>query len=203
MFKCKARDPLLGKIGMKELFEKVKFYIVIFGIIGLIMGVINTIKGKSDLAKTGFMFFGTAIIVVLATYVFSKMNENKPDTKPQNQTPVAIKDDQPLTILGIVVLLENPLKSDSDKNALIRSIFDQQIKEFKRVITPTTKIQIIVAGSSLDDDAYIYGVCRSAFDGLDSYANNDEFLQRVATGSFQASDGNRGKHYAFLNRKLT
>jgi hypothetical protein len=188
---------------MKDFFEKIKFYIVIFGIIGLIMGVINTIKGKSDLAKTGFIFFGIAVIVVLVTFVFSKMNENKPETKPQNQTPAAIKNDEPLTILGMVVLLENSLRFENDKNALIQSIYEQQTREFKRVIAPSARVQIIVTGSSLNDEAYVYGICRNAFDGLDTYANNDEFLQRVATGSFQASDGNRGKHYTFLNRKLS
>lgn len=188
---------------MKEFFEKIKFYIVIFGIIGLIMGVINTIKGKSDLAKTGFIFFGIAVIVVLVTFVFSKMNENKPETKPQNQTPAAIKNDEPLTILGMVVLLENALRFENDKNALIQSIYEQQTREFKRVIAPSARVQIIVTGSSLNDEAYVYGICRNAFDGLDTFANNDEFLQRVATGSFQASDGNRGKHYTFLNRKLS
>jgi hypothetical protein len=38
--------------------------------------------------------------------------------------------------------------------------------------------------------------------------NNDDstlpkvYLEIMATGSFAASDGNRGKHYAFLNRKF-
>jgi hypothetical protein len=188
---------------MKEFFEKIKFYIVIFGIIGLIMGVINVINGKTELAKTGFIFFGVAVVVVIATFAFSKINESKPKAKFQSQAPTPIRKDEPLTVLGLVVLLENPLQSDTDKNNLIQSILEQQTREFKRVVASTAKVQITVAGSSLDDDAYIYGICRSAFDGLDSYSNNDEFLQRVATGSFQASDGNRGKHYAFLSRKLT
>jgi hypothetical protein len=188
---------------MREFFEKIKFYIVIFGFIGLIMGVINLINGRNELAKTGFIFFGVAVVVVALTFVFSKISERNPAIKSQNQTPATIRKEEQLIVLGMIVLLENPLRSDTDKNTLIRSIFDQQVKEFKRVIAPTTKIELTVAGNSLEDEAYVYSVCRSAFDGLDSYTNNDEFLQRVATGSFQASDGNRGKHYAFLNRKLT
>jgi hypothetical protein len=188
---------------MKEFFEKIKFYIVIFGIIGLIMGVINVINGKSELAKTGFIFFGVAVVVVMLTFASSKINDRKPPIKTQSQIPADLKKDEPVIVLGMVVLLENPLRSEADKSALIQSIFDQQTKEFKRVVASTAKVQITVAGTSLDDEAYVYSMCRSAFDGLDSYANNDEFLQRVATGSFQASDGNRGKHYAFLNRKIT
>lgn len=189
---------------MKNFFDKLYFYIILFGVIGLIMGIINAIKGEAELAKTGFIFFGVAVVVFLFSTAFSKISEKRRDDRPQPQPPVPanVPAAAPLTVLGMAVLLEYPLRSGNDRTALIQSIFEQQCKEFKRVIAPSAQVQIIVAGASIDDEAYIYGICRSTFDSLDSYANNEEFLQRVATGSFTASDGNHGKHYAFLNRRL-
>lgn len=188
---------------MKNFIDNLKVYVIIIGIIGLIMGVINTIKGKTDFAKSGFIFFGIAVVFVLLSLVFSKIGQKNPKRdKPQPPPLVSNKINEPLTVLGVVVLLERPLRGENDDRLLIQSIVNQQINEFKRVISPSAQVKITVAGPSIDDDAYAYGACRTVFDGVDSYADNDEFMQRVATGSFTASDGNRGKHFAYLNRKL-
>lgn len=188
---------------MKNFIDNLKVYIVMIGLIGLVMGIINSIKGKLDFARTGFVFFGIAVVVVILSLVLSKIGEKIPKKdKPLPPPLVRQSKVEPLTVLGMVVLLERPLRFTNDKNALIQSIISQQINEFKRAISPTAQVEINVAGSSIDDEAYIYGVCRSVFDDLDSYANNNEFMQRVATGSFTASDGNRGKHFAFLNHKI-
>ena len=188
---------------MKKMMEKLVYSICVIGVIGLLAGIWNLIKGNGDSAKTGFITFGVGTAVYLLamayTWIEKKTGYAKTKEKTQQSTAAAAG---PLTILGMVVLLERPLRFEADKPALIKSILNQQTNEFMRAVASTAKIDIKVAGASLDDDAYIYGVCRSAFDGLDSYTDNDEFLQRVATGSFTASDGNRGKHYAFLNRKL-
>ncbi len=188
---------------MKNFIDNLKVYIVMIGLIGLVMGIINSIKGKYDFARTGFIFFGVAVIVVILSLVFSKISE-KIAIKDNPQPPhlETHNNIEPLTVLGMVVLLERPLRFENDKNALIQSIFSQQVSEFKRLISPNAQVEVRVAGSGMDDEAYVYGVCRSAFDGVDSYADNNEFMQRVATGSFTASDGNRGKHFAFLNRKI-
>lgn len=194
---------------MKNLIDKVTNYIIIFGVLGLIMGVINIFKGESGYAKTGFTFFGVMVVFILGSTALSKIGERKARKESQKQPAPAARaveppapTPEPLTVLGIIVLLERPLRFANDKSVLIQSILAQQTGEFKRLIAPTAQVHIMEAGASIDDDAYIYGACRSAFDGLSSYADNDEFLQRVATGSFTASDGNRGKHFAFLNRKL-
>lgn len=188
---------------MKNLIDNVKVYIVIFGLIGLVMGIINSFKGKFEFARTGFIFFGVAVVVVLLSLFCSKIGEKIPRKDNQQQPPIVTpKNTGAITVLGLIVLLERPLRFENDKSALIQSIYSQQIKEFKRVILPNAQVEVKVAGSGIDDDAYVYGVCRSAFDGVDSYADNNEFMQRVATGSFTASDGNRGKHFAFLNRKI-
>jgi hypothetical protein len=190
---------------MQNFFEKLQHYSIIFGILGLIMGIINSIKGEAELARTGFFFLGIAFLFFLLSIAFSRLSEKvQKKNKPGQQSPAPLKvaATEPLTILGMVILLQHPLRFANDKDALLKSIFFQQEKEFGRVIAPSAQVQVTIAGASLDDEAYVYGICRSAFDGLSTYTNNDEFLQRVATGSFTASDGNKGKHYTFLNRKL-
>lgn len=200
---------------MQDFIEKVKFYIVAIGLIGLIMGIINTFKHNFTQAKTGYIFFGVAVVVVALSLISSRIIEKRQSTK-KNQSPAVsvtppqppvlpaspAKSTDPLTVLGMLVLLERPLRFATDKELLIRSIIDQQSGEFHRLIAPSAQVQIIVASTNIDDDAYIYGACRSAFDKLDTSVDNDEFLGRVATGSFTASDGNRGKHFAFLNKKM-
>lgn len=199
---------------MQNILERVKVPVCIIGIIGLIMGIINTIKQDFGLAKNGYLLFGIAAVVFVISEVISRAAEKrrniqtlvKPPSIPEIVTPVPApvteKIPEPLTVLGMIVLLERPLRFANDQEALIRSIIEQQKNEFKRVIASSAQVQVRVVGSSIDDDAYIYGACRSMFDGLASCSDNDVFLQRVAVGTFIASDGNRGKHYAFLNRKL-
>lgn len=197
-----------------SILERVKVPVCIIGIIGLIMGVINTIKQDFDLAKNGFLFFGIAAVVFVVSEIINKTADKRrsletsapPPGIPTGSTSVIApgveKKNEPLTILGMIVLIERPLRFANDQEALIHSIIEQQKNEFKRVFAPSAQVQVRVAGASIDDDAYIYSACRSTFDALDSCSDNDVFLQRVAVGSFTASDGNRGKHYAFLNRKL-
>jgi hypothetical protein len=189
---------------MNKFIDGLYYYVTIFGLLGLVMGVINSIKGKNDYAKTGFIFFGIAVFIVLVFMILLKISQPMMNKKVKEQPPVLINQDKagPLTILGMVILIERPLRFDNDKHKLIQSICEQQIREFKRVISSNAQVEVKIAGSSIDDDAYAYGVCRSAFDEVDSYADNEEFMQRVATGSFTSSDGNRGKHFAYLNRKL-
>jgi len=199
---------------IQKVVERVKVPVCIIGIIGLIMGIINTIKHDFEMAKNGFLFFVIAVVVFVVSEVISraaekrrnKQNSARPPSIPEivtpPPTPVFERASEPLTVLGMVVLLERPLRFSNDQQALIRSIIEQQKNEFKRTIAPSAQVQIIVAGDRIDDDAYIYSTCRSTFDKLDAFSDNDVFLQRVAVGSFTASDGNRGKHYAFLNRRL-
>lgn len=192
------------------LLDKLLNLLIVVGVIGLIMGIINTFKGRPQQAKYGFLLFGVLVLAILLSHVFSwiisKIEQKKDAMKPATDTavPSALPpiQEQPLTVLGMVVIMENPLRFPKDEERLISEILAQQTGDFKRVIAPSAQVNIVVAGASLDDDAYIYGVCRSNFDGLDAYSDHDEFLQRVATGSFVASDGNRGKHFSFLNRKM-
>jgi hypothetical protein len=158
------------------------------------------------------LLFGVLVLAIVLSHglswIISKIEQKKDAMKPATGTAAAVPSaippiqEQPLTVLGMVVIMENPLPFPKDEERLISEILAQQTGDFKRVIAPSAQVNIVVAGASLDDDAYIYGVCRSNFDGLDAYSDQDEFLQRVATGSFVASDGNRGKHFAFLNRKM-
>jgi len=189
---------------MKNFLEKAQLYAIILGAIGFIMGIVNAVKGRTEFILPSFALFGVGALAVVIPAAISKYSDQKANRNPHLQQPVItnIPAEKPVTVLGIVVLLERPLRFANDEDALIKSIFDQQRLELKRAIAPAAQVKMIVAGASLDDDAYIYGICRSTFDNLDSYADNDEFLSRVATGSFVASDGNRGKHFAFLNRRI-
>jgi hypothetical protein len=194
------------------LLDKLLNLLIVVGVIGLIMGIINTFKGRPQQAKYGFLLFGVLVLAIVLSHVLSwiisKIQQKKDAMKPATGTAAAASSvilpiqEQPLTVLGMVVIMENPLRFPKDEERLISEILAQQTGDFKRVIAPSAQVKIVVAGASLDDDAYIYGVCRSNFDGLDAYSDHDEFLQRVATGFFVASDGNRGKHFAFLNRKM-
>lgn len=189
---------------MKNILEKAQLYAIILGAIGFIMGIVNLVKGRTEFILPSFALFGVGALAVVIPAAISKYSDQKASRNPRPQPSVIANSpaEKPLIVLGMVVLLERPLRFANDEDALIKSIFDQQRLELKRAIAPEAPVKMIVAGVSLDDDAYIYGICRSTFDTLDSYADNDEFLSRVATGSFVASDGNRGKHFAFLNRRI-
>jgi hypothetical protein len=191
---------------MKKLIEKSQSYALILGAAILITAIYNLIKKNTELAITGFIVAAClAACYFIMTFILKAMEkkEVKPgkiSPLPANPTPVLVSD--PLTVLEIIVLLEHPLRSEIDKQNLIGSIYNQQINEFKRVIAPSAKIQFFVAGKDIDDDAYIYAKCRSLFESISTFSNNDDFLQRVATGSFVASDGNHGKHFSLLNHKI-
>lgn len=189
---------------MKNFLEKAQLYAIILGAIGFIMGIVNVVKGRTEFIFPSFTLFGVGALTVVIPAAISKYSDQKASKNPRPQPSVITNSpaEKQVTVLGMVVLLERPLRFAKDEDALIKSIFDQQRLELKRAIAPATQVKMIVAGASLDDDAYLYGICRSTFDTLDSYADNDEFLSRVATGSFVASDGNRGKHFAFLDRRM-
>jgi|GEM_PF-1305373 hypothetical protein len=197
---------------MKKLLEKIQFYSIIIGAISLIMLIVNLIKRKPIYIKNSLIIFGVCAILTLLLLAVDKLIEKKeaeaarlkknvppPVIVNQATLPVSSKP----TVLGVVVLIRNPLRFAADQPALIKSILDQQVSEFGRAVDPSAKVQVIVPGSSINDEAYIYGVCRSAFEGLGApIQNNEEFLKRVAVGSFTASDGNYGKHYSYLDRTL-
>ena len=182
---------------VKKFFNRLVDYVILIGLIGLILGVINLIKGESGYAQTGFAFFGTAVLFLVLSKIFERISGKKKSlnlcrnlSEQENKTAI---------VLGILVLLERPFDNKNDETILKHSILNQQKNEFYRLISANALVKFRVAGASLDDEAYIYGVCRSEFEDLSTWANNDEFLQRVAIGSFTASDGNCGKHFVFLD----
>ena len=193
---------------MKSLLEKLQNLVIFLGVAGLILGVVNLFKAEYQKALYAFLLFGVLVVMIVISNVIEKINDKKAAAQYDhlNAAPAPVQTAQPqqapLTVLGMVVLMQRPLRLEGDQTALTKSILAQQTGELKRVIAPTAKIEFIVAGNDLDDDAYIYAICRNTFESLGTWQDNDEFLSRVATGSFAASDGNRGKHFAFLNRKL-
>jgi hypothetical protein len=199
---------------LQKILERVKVPVCLIGIIGLIMAIINLMKQDNELASNGFLLFGIAAVVFVLSEVTSKTADNRRNLKaperpsgiPEFDAPApALATEtmvEPLTVLGMIILLERPLRFASDQETLVRSIINQQKNEYKRVFAPSAQVQIRVVGASIDDDAYIYGACRNTFDHLGSCSDTDVFLQHVAVGSFNASDGTRGRHFALLNRKL-
>jgi hypothetical protein len=187
---------------IKEFIDKIKFYALILGGLCLLGAIINLFSHSVEKAKAGFLFCGGAVVLYgLLELLYRVLPEPKPQPIPAVNVP-SVPAVAPIKVLGLVVMLERPLRFPGNQQALVRSILQQQRNEFHRMVSDSVPMQISVAGTDLNDEAYIYAKCRAFFESLGTWQNNDEFLRRVAVGSFTASDGNRGKHFSFLDRGI-
>ena len=97
------------------LLDKLLNLLIVVGVIGLIMGIINTFKGRPQQAKYGFLLFGVLVLAIVLSHVFSwiisKIEQKKDAMKAATDTavPSALPpiQEQPLTVLGMVVIMEN------------------------------------------------------------------------------------------------
>jgi hypothetical protein len=188
---------------IKEFIDKIKFYALILGGLCLLGAMINLFSHSVEKAKAGFLFCGGAVVLYgLLELLYRVLPEPKPQPAPVMSSMPPVPAVASTKVLGLVVMLERPLRFSGDQQALVQSILQQQRKEFHRMVSDSVPMQISVAGTDLEDEAYVYARCRIFFEPLDTWKNNTEFLSRVAVGSFMASDGNRGRHFSFLDRSI-
>ena len=116
---------------VKNFFDKLIDYVILFGLIGLILGIINLLKGEIGFAKTGFVFFGIAAIIVVSFKILERRTGINRTGKPTAMSSAA-EINKPVTVLGMVVLLERPFGNKTDEEVLKRSIIEQQMNEFDR-----------------------------------------------------------------------